>query len=193
MVYLSLGSGLGAGALVDGKLINGTNRSALEVGHLALSGLTLPCACGNTGCAETILSGPGLVRTFLHRDWKPELTSPLTVHKDITAQDILKAAEQGDKRASMVLIDLGCYLGEICADITMILNPSLIIIGGGLGLAAYEFVINPARREIKKRTLAQNYRCLSVKKSELNSSALGAAALVRHCRPVLLPQRDERR
>ncbi|HEX2978891.1 MAG TPA: ROK family protein [Anaerolineaceae bacterium] len=180
MVYLSLGSGLGAGAMVDGQLLRGSIRSALEVGHLAMTGLQLRCACGNTGCAETILSGPGLVRTFQSQAWNPDLPSPWMDRGDLTAHEILEAAKAGDLRAAAVVEYLGRYLGEMCANLAMILNPSLIVIGGGFGLAAYEQVITPAWEEMKLRSLAQNHQCLTVKKSGLSSSGLGAAALVWH-------------
>lgn len=187
LVYLSLGSGLGAGALIDGRLLNGVGHSALEIGHLALTGLTLPCACGNTGCAETILSGPGLVRTFRNADWAPQVCSPLLERADLSAAEILQAATTGDPRARQAIHLLGQYLGEICANLVMILNPALIIIGGGLGLAAFEQIITPAWEEIRKRSLAQNYRHLSIRKSILKSPALGAAALVWNSDPGFIP------
>lgn len=185
MVYLSLGSGLGAGALIDGRLLNGAGHSALEIGHLALTGLRLPCACGNVGCAETILSGPGLVKTFQNQDWEPKVHSSLLDQADLTAQEILQAAQMGDQRAKQTIHLLGQYLGEICSDLVMILNPALIVIGGGLGLAVYEQIISLAWEEIRKRSLALNYLHLSIRKSTLNSPALGAAALVWQSNPAL--------
>lgn len=192
MVYLSLGSGLGAGALVDGRLLTGAGRSALEIGHLVLTGLPMPCACGNTGCAETILSGPGLVKTFQSERWRPDQSSVLMKQPDLTAHSILNAAQSGDRRAQLLVDDLGAYLGEILAELAMVLNPSLIVIGGGLGLAAYDQMIDPAMKELRKRSLAQNLHGLTINKSEIASPALGAAALVRYAGFAQKPREPER-
>lgn len=177
-VYLAMGSGLGGGAMVNGKLLLGNNRSALEIGHLGLTGLTTPCACGKIGCAETLLSGPGMVRTYLNQVWHPEVAIETPVSNGLTAQDILTHAQAGEMRANLLIEHVSRYLGELISDILMVLNPSMVVIAGGVGLAAFELLIPGVESEIAKRTWKQNYVDLVIKKSALNSSALGAATLV---------------
>lgn len=177
-VYLAMGSGLGGGAMVNGKLLLGNNRSALEIGHLGLTGLTTPCACGKIGCAETLLSGPGMVRTYLNQEWHPEFAIETPGNNGLTAQDILTHAQSGEMRASLLIEHISRYLGELISDILMVLNPSMVVIAGGVGLAAFELLVPGVESEIAKRTWKQNYVDLVIKKSALNSSALGAATLV---------------
>ncbi len=177
-VYLAMGSGLGGGAMVNGKLLLGNNRSALEIGHLGLTGLTTPCACGKIGCAETLLSGPGMVRTYLNQEWHPEFAIETPGSDGLTAQDILTRAQSGEMRASLLMEQVSRYLGELISDILMVLNPSMVVIAGGVGLAAFDVLLPGVESEIAKRTWKQNYVDLVIKKSVLNSSALGAATLV---------------
>ena len=177
-VYLAMGSGLGGGAMVNGKLLLGNNRSALEIGHLGLTGLTTPCACGKIGCAETLLSGPGMVRTYLNQEWHPEFAMETHSGNGLTAQDILTHAQSGEPRASLLMEHVSRYLGELISDILMVLNPSMVVIAGGVGLAAFDVLLPGVESEIAKRTWKQNYVDLLIKKSALNSSALGAATLV---------------
>ncbi len=177
-VYLGIGSGLGAGALVDGRLLQGSGRAALEIGHLGLTGLTHPCGCGKIGCAETILSGPGMVKTYLTGGWQAEFPIEPENNTDLTAQDILARAQAGESKAQQVVSEAGRYLGEVISDLLMILNPSLIVIGGGLGASAFGQMRPGMDTEIKRRCMPENYRNLRIEKSTLDSSALGAASLV---------------
>jgi len=177
-VYLGIGSGLGAGALVNGSLLQGSNRAALEIGHLGLTGLTLTCGCGRVGCAETLLSGPGMVKTYLSNTWRPDLPLNGSTATGISAQDILVRAQSGEARALLVVNEVGWYLGELISDLLMILNPSLIVIGGGLGASAFNQVSASMHAEIVRRSMPDNYQNLRIEKSTLRSSALGAASLV---------------
>ena len=177
-VYLGIGSGLGAGALVKGSLLEGSNRAALEIGHLGLTGLTRPCACGKTGCAETLLSGTGIVNTYLSDSWGCEFPPLPGISAALSAQEILQRAQSAEPRAQMLVEEFGRYLGEIISDLLMILNPELIVIGGGFGLSAFDQALVSMQAEIKRRSLPSNYQKLRIEKSTLESSALGAASLV---------------
>ena len=177
-VYLSLGSGLGAGVLAGGTLITGANWNAAELGHLSLDPDGLPCACGNHGCAETIISGPGLLA--LARRYLAEARYPtrLPAAGDLTNEAILTAARAGDKLAQAALAEVGRNLGIVMAACVAILNPAAIVIGGGLGLAAFDFLVPPARAALQRRTLPASTRHLQILPSRLPSSAVGAASLV---------------
>lgn len=177
-VFISIGSGLGAGAMVDGRLLQGSDRAALEIGHKSLPGLKTVCGCGKTGCVETILSGPGMIRTFKNMDWNSQITSDFALTDDLTVQDILNGYSSGDKRARILLLEVSRFLAEIISSVITVLNPTLVIIGGGTGLAIYDYIIAEVREEIKQITWKENYRNLTIEKSCLDSSALGAASLV---------------
>lgn len=177
-VYLGIGSGLGAGALINGQLLIGSGHAALEVGHLSLTGLTNLCGCGKIGCAETLLSGPGLSKTYQASNWHPELPLKVDSEEELSAEAIIKRAQEGEGRALLLINEFGRYLGELLSDLIMTLNPALIVIGGGAGLSAFDLYIESAMNEIKLRCLPNNIRSLKIKKSSLDSSALGAASLV---------------
>jgi glucokinase len=177
-VYLAVGSGLGAGALVNGQLLLGSGRAALEVGHLSLTGLTAQCSCGNTGCAETLLSGPGIIRTYLCDSWYEECPAAVADREALSVQDILQRALENEPRASHLITEAARYLGELIADIIMVLNPSQIVIGGGVGLSAFDQLLPGVQAEVVRRTFPENHRNLQITKSSIDSSALGAAALV---------------
>jgi glucokinase len=177
-VYLGIGSGLGAGALVNGSLLEGSNRAALEIGHLGLTGLTRLCACGKTGCAETLLSGTGMVNTYLSDTWGAGFPPGSVDPASFSAQEILQRAQMAEPRAQMLVEEFGRYLGEVISDLLMILNPALIVIGGGFGSSAFDQTSDSMHAEIKRRSLPSNYQKLRIEKSTLESSALGAASLV---------------
>jgi glucokinase len=177
-VYLAIGSGLGAGALVNGQLLLGSSRAALEVGHLGLTGLTALCSCGKIGCAETLLSGPGMIKTYQCATWCPQFATRGTEAETFSVQDILQRAQQNEPRANYLIAEAARYLGELISDIAMVLNPSQVVIGGGVGISAFDLLLPGINAEIIKRTLPENHQHLKISKSSIDSSALGAAALV---------------
>jgi len=177
-VYLGIGSGLGAGALVNGELLIGSNHGALEVGHLALTGLANMCGCGRVGCAETLLSGPGLLRTYLSPEWRPDVQGFSFNGEEPSAERVIALARENEPRASLLINEFGRYLGELLAGLVMTLNPSSIVIGGGVGISAFDLYLERALEEMQQRCFPQNLRSLTIKKSSLDSSALGAASLV---------------
>ena len=123
LVYLGLGSGLGGGALSNGRLISGSTLNASEIGHLSLDRNGRLCKCGLHGCAETILSGNGIVATtrqWLHRqDWN----SALADNRELTAENIVLAAKNEDDLATAVLNKAGQWLGQIIAMYAIIFKP----------------------------------------------------------------------
>jgi glucokinase len=178
LVYLSIGSGFGAGAIVNGQLLAGATRGALELGHLTLSFLDNPCACGRFGCVETILSGNGVLSTVLKRLQQSDQPSFLRQFSPLHPKDILQAAHMGDPIAMDVLNLAGRVLGIALALCTAILNPALIVVGGGFGRAALDLLLPTARRELDQRILKEHHQNMLIRVSTLESSALGPAALV---------------
>ena len=177
-VYLSIGSGLGGGIVTNGMLVTGADWNAAELGHLSLDPDGLLCNCGSRGCAETVISGPGLltlVENYLALD---ELPTRLSLDQALTTQAILAAAQAGDALALAALQEVGRQFGIVMAVCVAALNPERIIVGGGLGLAAYETLLPAARAELRRRVLPVSYRKLQILPSTLASSAVGAACLV---------------
>jgi glucokinase len=181
-IYLGIGSGLGAGIISHGRLIVGGDWYAADVGHLSIDPDGPLCVCGSRGCAETIASGPGLVRVTLQKLATYPGKTVLANRIDLIPADILATARDGDALAIQALAEVGRVLGIIMASCTAILNPCQYVIGGGLGLAGFEFIAPAAEEELFRRTIPESRSLLDIVPSQVESPAVGAACLVWYSR-----------
>ena len=181
-VYLGIGSGLGAGIISSGRLITGSDWYAADVGHLSINPEGSQCVCGGRGCAETVASGPGLVRVTRQMLSKFTGKSKLSDRVELTPADVLAAAHEGDELALQALAEVGRVLGIIMSACSVILNPLRFVLGGGLGLAGFEFIVPAALHELNQRTIPESRSLLEVLPSEVDSPAIGAACLVWYAR-----------
>jgi len=136
MVLVTLGTGVGGGIIVDGKAVYGVTGSAGEIGHMVLNrNETAICGCGKRGCVEQYCSATGISRlTRLALD-EIDMPSPLRGRDKIMAKDVFDAAAAGDKIASDVLEQVYAYMGEFIANICCVVNPEVIVFGGGVSRA----------------------------------------------------------
>jgi glucokinase len=181
-VYLGIGSGLGAGIISNGHLITGGDWYAADVGHLSIDPNGPLCACGGHGCAETTASGPGLVRVTRQLLTDASASGKLANGKELTPADILAAADEKDPLALEALAQVGRVLGMIMSACTAILNPSRYVVGGGLGLAGFDFIVPAARGELMRRTIPESRALLDIIPSRVESPAIGSACLVWYAR-----------
>lgn len=179
-VYLGVGSGLGGGVMAQGVIVTGADHNAAELGHLSLDPDGWRCSCGLRGCAETIVSGPGFVRLASEYLAAGRFATNLSSQDELSAEQILEAARSGDELAHAALEEVGRILGIVMAACVSLLNPAKIVIGGGLGLAAFDQLVPAARAELTRRTLAASHDNLQILPSRLSSPAVGAACLVWH-------------
>jgi glucokinase len=177
-IYLGVGSGLGAGIISRGRLIVGGDWYAADVGHLSVDPDGPLCVCGSQGCAEIFASGPGLVRVTLQKLGTFPGKSILANKIDLTPADVLAAAREGDSLALQALAEVGRVLGIIMSACTAILNPCRYVIGGGLGLAGFNFILPAAEEELFRRTIPESRSLLDIVPSQVESPAIGAACLV---------------
>lgn len=177
-IYLGLGSGLGAGIISRGRLIVGGDWYAADVGHLSIDPDGPLCVCGSQGCAEITASGPGLVRVTLQKLATFPGRSLLANKIDLTPADVLAAAREGDALALQAMAEVGRVLGIIMSACTAILNPCRYVIGGGLGLAGFNFILPAAEEELFRRTIPESRSLLDIVPSQVESPAIGAACLV---------------
>ncbi len=177
-IYLGVGSGLGAGIISRGRLIVGGDWYAADVGHLSVDPDGPLCVCGSRGCAEIFASGPGLVRVALQKLGTSPGRSLLANKIDLTPADVLAAAREGDSLALQALAEVGRVLGIIMSACTAILNPCRYVIGGGLGLAGFSFILPAAEEELFRRTIPESRSLLDIVPSQVESPAIGAACLV---------------
>ena len=181
-IYLGIGSGLGAGIISRGRLIVGGDWYAADVGHLSIDPEGSLCVCGSRGCAETIASGPGLVRVALQKLATMPGKSTLVNKIDLNPADVLAAAQEGDALALQAMAEVGRVLGIIMSACTAILNPCRYVIGGGLGLAGFDFIAPAAEEELLRRTIPESRSLLDIVPSQVESPAVGAACLVWYSR-----------
>lgn len=153
LVGITLGTGIGSGIILDGRLRTGLTGTAGEVGHATIDPDGLRCGCGNQGCLETLAAGPAIANAMRRSllNGRPSVLAdgdPST----LTAGDVGRAAAAGDATAREVLAQAGHYLGIACANLINILNPEAIIIGGGVAQAG-ELLFEPIRRTARLRGL----------------------------------------
>jgi glucokinase len=178
-MYFAVGTGLGGGAVSGGRVITGATYYPTEVGHLSLNPDGRLCTCGLHGCPEIYISGTGMMAGA--RERRHEFPDSALAQKERpTTAEILNAASEQDPLALAVLDDAGRWLGAIMACCAGILNPALIIVGGGLGHAAGTYLLPTAERELKRRVVRHTYEALTIIPSQVTVSAMGAAALVWH-------------
>jgi glucokinase len=181
-VYLGIGSGLGAGIISNTHLITGGDWYAADVGHLSVDPDGPLCVCGGHGCAETVASGPGLIRVTKQLLDRSPTKSRLSNRTDLTPADVLRSAKEGDALALEALAAVGRVLGLIMSACTAILNPSRYVVGGGLGLAGFDLIVPHAHEELRRRTIPASRALLDIVPSQVESPAIGAACLVWYSR-----------
>jgi len=182
MAFLTMGTGLGAGIITDGRLYRGSNDLAGEVGHVRLT-RTGPIGHNKKGSAEGWASGGGMaqlaqqaVAAALKKKRPTRLAKLYRSGASITAKDIGVAARQGDNVALEILEITGEKLGEILAILVDLLNPDRIVIGG-LAMRLGDLLLEPARRVIEREALELSARTCQVIPASLGESIGDAAAL----------------
>jgi glucokinase len=174
---LTVGTGVGGGLLCEGELYRGQSMSAGELGHIQVEPEGLSCSCGNRGCLERYIGREGLVR--LARIAMRGKRSVLTHRRELTPIAIADAARRGDAVAKAVWEKAGYYLGLSMVGVVNLLNPDVIVVGGGIGNAG-NLLLNPARRIVRERALQVPARHVRIVRSVLGEDAgvIGAAAEV---------------
>ena len=125
MVFATLGTGVGGGIVIEGKLLHGTHGSGAEIGHMVLNrNETAVCGCGKRGCVEQYCSATGIVRL-----------AGLHGMENVTCKDIFDAGKAGDKVALEVLDEYYEYLGEFLGTLCSVIDPEIVVLGGGVSKA----------------------------------------------------------
>jgi glucokinase len=163
VVMVTVGTGIGGGVVVDQVLMRGAFGVAAELGHMRVVPDGLRCGCGNRGCWEQYASGSALVREAR------ELVESGTPHAarlselcaenpaELTGPDVTRAAAEGDPAAVELLADLGRWIGEGAASVAAILDPALIVLGGGVSDAG-ALLLDPARAAFRRQLTGRGYR-----------------------------------
>jgi glucokinase len=174
-ICVTLGTGIGAGVFIGGKIYRGSVGGAGELGHLILdcSPDAPICGCKNRGCFEALASGIAIARR----------AREIFAREDITAHDVTKMARKGNRQALKILEQAAEIIGIGFANIVNLFNPEKIVVTGSL-CEAEELILKPAIRTMMERAFSTNAKAVTVVKSSLNNRAgvLGAAALAMQSR-----------
>ncbi|CAM4301895.1 ROK family glucokinase [Weissella hellenica] len=182
VVFVTLGTGVGGGIVNYGKLVHGAKGAAGEIGHMIVEPGGYLCTCGNYGCLEQYTSATGIVR--LAHDYADayagdsKLKSMVANGDEITSKIVFDLAQTGDYLANEVVDKVSFYLGLATANIANILNPSAIVIGGGVS-AAGDFLLNKVKKNFQDFAFKMTRDVTEVKLAELgnDAGAYGAASL----------------
>ena len=136
MVFVTLGTGVGGGIVVEGNLLHGTHGSGAEIGHMVLNREeTEHCGCGKCGCVEQYCSATGIVRLATRALAVSEDDSKLRRCNPLTCKDIFDCGRAGDPLATKILDQYYAYLGEFLADVCNVIDPEAVVLGGGVSKA----------------------------------------------------------
>ena len=148
--YIKAATGIGAGLVIDGRLLRGASGTAGEIGHSTLDEAGLLCYCGNRGCLETVASGPAIIR--LVSDGHQETLS---------LGRVIELATQGDIRCRRAISDAGREIGVAVAGLCNLINPERVIIGGLLSRAG-DLLLQPIRDMIRRHAVLAAAECVEV-------------------------------
>ncbi|MDR1037109.1 MAG: ROK family protein [Deltaproteobacteria bacterium] len=178
-ITLTLGTGVGAGLILDGKLWNGSFTSAAEIGHIPLQGVDRVCGCGRTGCLETVASARGMANSA--RKWIADRrdTTYLGNPDDIDTLAMQDLASRGDPMSLSIFRDAGEAIGIVLTGVFNLLSLEAAVIGGG-GSGAFEFLAPSMLDVLSRHLVTATMDQIKVVKGALGGNAplLGAAALL---------------
>lgn len=177
MVYVTVSTGIGGGAIINGNLFRGSTANALEIGHTTVMKGGPRCGCGNTGCSEAVASGTAIMKRG-REAVESKVETSLKNYDEVTAKEVFTEAEKGDKVSQDILNDALSYLGITIANIANSFDPDKIVMGGGVSQAG-NIVFEKIDYEMERRCLKIIYDNCKIEKAVLGGKAgvLGAAAL----------------
>ncbi len=181
-VFVKIGTGIGAGIVVDGRIHRGAKGSAGDVGHIHVqAGREVTCRCGMSGCLEALAGGAALARDAeaAAREGRSAILRALLDEKGyLDAADVAAASKHGDPVSVELITEAGRLIGQMLTGIVNFFNPSLIVIGGGVA-GAGDLLLATIRQAIYRRSLPLATRDLVVRRSALDDRAgvIGAATM----------------
>ena len=177
IIAVTLGTGVGGGIIVDGKMVRGADGTAGEIGHICVEPFGVSCGCGSHGCLEQYSSATALVR--LARELEKEFAESEISKKDAPSSlEIFEAGLRGDALALEVFRIQGFYLGIALAGLINVLNPEVIVIGGGAS-AGWDLFAPEMKKQIDERAYREPSGRVQIVRAKLGDDAgiLGASKI----------------
>jgi glucokinase len=177
MAYLTLGTGLGSGFILNGRLFRGASGYAGEFGHTMVQRSGRPCGCGSSGCLETLVSAPGIRLTALDVMTQYPSSTLYSMPEPLTSETIFNAAAAGDAAAIETFEITGYWLGTACANLINMLNLEMIVLGGGV-MAAGDMLMRPLTEAARRHSIAAAFADCRIVQSRLSEAGIIGAAMV---------------
>ena len=178
MVFITASTGVGAGAILNGKLYRGSTSNALELGHTTVKYDGDKCGCGNRGCVESLASGTAIKKIADKKLLDEKIETTLRNYDVITSKEVFEEAASGDKVSKEIIRETIGYLGVAVANAANSFDPDLIVLGGGVingGGIIFE-IINEEMQERCLNTILKNCKVMPAKLGGM-AGVLGAVAL----------------
>lgn len=177
-ILVTLGTGVGGGIIIDGRIVRGADAMAGEIGHICVEAFGTICRCGSVGCVEQYSSASAIVRVAGELAEQYPASSLKNI-KSPTASEIFEAGMNGDELALKVFRQMGFYLGVALSSLINILNPEIIVIGGGAS-AGWNLFMPHTQETIRQRAFGSISKNALIVRGELGDDAglLGGALLV---------------
>ena len=183
LICITIGTGIGSGLIVNGKLVRGASNAAGEIGHIKLSLHDGPiCGCGDMGCMEAYASGPAIVamaKEYVAGGKSTKFREIAGSVDAITPAIVARAAKEGDVVAQRIFQIMGEYIGTGLASVVNLLNPEKIVIGGGVADAG-DILIEPLKSALKNRAMPIQGAAVDIVPAQLGNTAgvIGASLLI---------------
>ena len=176
-IMLTLGTGVGGGIIINGKLITGSHSIGAEVGHFIFKAGGNKCGCGNQGCIEAYCSATALIKMAL-KDLDEHTDSVIAKEERVSARTVIEAAKAGDEYGVQLFEEYTDNLAQVLASIINFLDPDIIALGGGVANAG-EFLLAPVRKKMINYTVFPSLVQTQILKAEMGNDAgiIGAASL----------------
>ena len=178
MIMVTLGTGVGGGIIIDGKMLVGANGAGGEIGHICVNYSEKDqCGCGNRGCLEQYASATGIVRLAKQKLGQEMRVTALN-KEDVTAKDVFDAVKAGDEVAQEIAVEFGRYLGYGLANLAAVADPAVFVIGGGVSKAG-EVLLSYIEKPFMERAFFANKNVRFVLAQLGNDAGIcGAAKMV---------------
>lgn len=156
LIYLSVGTGIAAGVVINGEIYKGSSGMAGEIGHAVIEPNGPRCKCGTRGCLEAVATGPAIAAqaSAAIQAGTDTILKEMASQNDeqLTTEMVVQAATQGDRVALAALEEAGHYLGKAIFNLILYYDPQLVLLGGGVANAG-SLILNPIRRELENMML----------------------------------------
>ncbi len=178
LAYIKVGTGVGAGLMMDGRIYRGSTGCAGEIGHITVQENGPLCSCGNRGCLEAMAGGQAIARKARQAVASGKRTELASIAADkLLAGTVALAAGRGDLVAQQIITEAGQYLGLAIASLVNLFNPDMVVIGGGVAQLGDQ-LLDPIRNIVKERSLKSAFKAVHIRSAMLGRRASSMGAVV---------------